>query len=165
MATYTLLVDGNSLGYASQQATKLTCGGMETQAAFGIIKTLRTALMETPDYNPFVLWDGRAEWRFKLHPEYKNKRSDTPEKVAMKESYAKQKPFIERLLSTLGVRQMTAYKMEADDLAGYFVHKLSADPSNMVGLLSGDGDWVQLVRRNVWWKDPRDDAKFINANN
>jgi 5'-3' exonuclease len=165
MANYTLLIDGNSLGYASQQAMRLSCGVMETQAAYGMIKTLRQALIETPEYTPFCLWDGRADWRFALHPEYKSNRKDTPEKVAMKESYAKQKPYIERLLQHLGVRQMTAYKMEADDLAGYFVGKLSADPSNMVGLLSGDGDWVQLVRKNVWWKDPRDDAKFINAQN
>jgi 5'-3' exonuclease len=165
MANYHLLVDGNSLGYASQQAMRLTCGDMETQAAYGMIKTLRQAMIETPEYNPFVLWDGRADWRFALHPDYKSSRRDTPEKVAMKESYAKQKPYIQRLLQYLGVRQMTAFKMEADDLAGYFVAKLSADPDNMIGLLSGDGDWVQLVRKNVWWKDPRDDAKFINAAN
>lgn len=165
MNKHLLLIDGNGIGYAAQQAVKLTCGGMETQAAFGIIKTMRELRAEHPSYVPFWLWDGRAEWRFKLHPEYKSNRRDTPEKVAMKEAYAKQKPYIERLLRHLGVRQMTAYKMEADDLAGYFVGKMASEPGVKVGLISGDGDWAQLVRQNVWWKDPRDDAKFIDAAN
>ena len=165
MAQKILLIDGNAIGYAAQQATKLNAGGMETQAAFGITKTIRELRIENRSFVPMVLWDGRAEWRFKLHPEYKSNRRDTPEKVAMKAAYAKQKPHIERLLSTLGVRQMTAYDREADDLAGYFVRKLSADPANEIGLITGDGDWDQLVRRNVWRKDPRSDAKFITAAN
>lgn len=171
MTQDTLLIDANSIGYASQQATKLTCGGMETQAAFGFIKTMRELRMQFPSYTPMVLWDGRAEWRFKLHPEYKSNRRDTPEKVAMKESYAKQKPFIEQLLRHLGVRQLTAYKMEADDLAGYFVRQLSAKPGSRIGLITGDGDWMQLVRNatqttgSVWWKDPRDDSRYVDHKN
>jgi len=165
MSQKILLIDGNAIGYSAQQATKLNAGGMETQAAFGIVKTVRELRLEHRSFVPMVLWDGRAEWRFKLNPEYKSNRRDTPEKRAMKESYAKQKPFIERLLSSLGVRQMTAFNMEADDLAGYFVRKLSADPTNEIGLITGDGDWDQLVRRNVWRQDPRSDAKLITAAN
>lgn len=171
MTQNTLLIDANSIGYASQQATKLNCGSMETQAAFGFIKTMRELRMQFPHYTPMVLWDGRAEWRFKLHPEYKSNRKDTPEKVQMKESYAKQKPFIELLLRHLGVRQLTAFKQEADDLGGYFVRKLSAVPGSKIGLITGDGDWKQLVRGPsptsgaVWWKDPRDDSRFIDHKN
>jgi len=164
-ANNTLLIDANSIGYACQQATKLTCGGMETQAAYGMIKTVRELRMQYPTFTPMILWDGRAEWRFKLHPEYKSNRKDTPEKVAMKASYAKQKPYIESLLRHLGVRQLTAFGQEADDLAGYFVGKLSAVPGSKIGLITGDGDWKQLVRQNVWWKDPRDDARFIDHKN
>lgn len=160
-----LIVDGNAIGYAAQSATKLTCGGMETQAAYGCIKTLRELRQAYPAYSILWLWDGRAEWRFKLHPEYKSNRKDSPEKIAMKESYAKQKPYIEAMLRHLGVRQMIAFSAEADDMAGYFVGKLSTDPAAKIGLITGDRDWLQLVRKNVWWKDPRDDAKFIDHTN
>jgi len=160
-----LLIDGNAIGYAMQKATRLSAGGLDTQAAYGIVKSLRELRHDHRSHVPMVLWDGRADWRYKLHPEYKSNRRDTPEKRAMKESYASQKPYIERLLRHLGVRQMTAFNMEADDLAGYFVRKLAADPANDIGLITGDGDWKQLVRRNVWWKDPRDDSKLVTAAN
>lgn len=161
----TLLIDLNSIGYAAQQATKLTYDGMETQAAFGIIKTMRDLRNKYPNWTPMVLWDERADWRYALYPGYKAKRSDTPEKVQMKAEYAKQKPYIERLLRSLGIRQLSALHYEADDLAGYLTAKLSADPMNNVGLISGDGDWMQLVRKNVWWRDLRDDAKYVDHKN
>lgn len=159
----TLLIDGNAIGYAAQQAVRLSTGGMETQAAYGMIKTMRELRQSHPHYAPFVLWDGRADWRFKLHPDYKGNRRDTPDKVAMKDSYAAQKPYIERLLRHLGVRQATCFSAEADDLAGYFAPILSKN--GKVGLITGDQDWLQLVGTNVWWKDPRYDAKFVDANN
>jgi len=160
-----LLIDANSIGYASQSATKLSAGGMETQAAYGFIKTMRELRIQFPKFTPFVLWDGRAEWRFKLFPDYKSNRKDSPEKIAMKESYAKQKPYIESMLRHLGVRQLTCFSAEADDMGGYFAAKLSTAPDAEVGLITGDRDWIQLVRKNVWWKDPRDDARYVDAAN
>ena len=161
----TLLIDANSVGRAAHSATKLTSGGMETQAAFGVIKGLREMRQSYRSFTPFVLWDEKADWRFKLHPEYKSNRSDSPAKIAEKEAYDKQKPYIRQLLRHLGVRQMSAIGMEADDLAGYFANKLSAVPTNKVGLITGDQDWLQLVRRNVFWHDHRDDARYIDHNN
>lgn len=161
----TLLIDGNSIGYAAQSATKLTSGGMETQAAYGIIKTMREMRATYRSYTPLFLWDGRAQWRFDLYPEYKSNRDSDPEKIRSKEAYAKQKPYIERMLQHLGVRQMMATTHEADDMAGYLVAKLSADPKNSVGLITGDRDWLQLIRKNVFWRDLRDDSRFITADN
>lgn len=161
----TLLIDANSIGYAAQGAPKLTSGGMQTQAAFGFLKTMRSLRVVYPEYTPVILWDGKADWRFKLHPEYKSNRDTDPQKVAEREAYSKMRPYIARALTHLGVRQMTAAHHEADDMAGHLVRKLSADPSNSIGLISGDQDWLQLVRRNVFWRDMRDDSKLITANN
>lgn len=162
---HTLLVDVNAIGYAAQQATKLSSGGMETQAAFGVLKTMRELRQLYPQFTPLILWDGRAQWRYDLYPEYKSNRNSTPEKLAMKASYATQKPYIEKLLRHLGVRQITAYTHEADDLAGHFVRKFSANPKHRVGLITGDGDWLQFVRQNVFWRDLRDDSRFVTARN
>jgi DNA polymerase-1 len=161
----TLIIDANSIGYAHQHATKLSAGGIETQAAFGFIKTMRDLREEYPDYQPLILWDGKAEWRFALHPDYKSNRSDDPKKVKVKEAYAIQRPYIMRALSHLGIRQMTADKYEADDMAGYFVSLLSKNPQNKITLISGDRDWIQLVRPNVTWRDKRDDSRIVKLDN
>jgi DNA polymerase-1 len=162
---HTLIVDINAVGYSWQQVTKLTSGGMETQAAYGVLKTMRELRMVYPKFTPLILWDGRAQWRYDMYPDYKSNRTSTPEKIAMKAAYAKQKPFIEQLLSSLGIRQLTAFKHEADDMAGHFVRKLSADPEHRIGLITGDGDWIQLVRKNVFWRDMRDDSRLVTATN
>lgn len=161
----TLIIDGNAIGYAAQGTTKLHSGGLQTQAAFGAIRTLADLKHEYPDYTFRWLWDGRADWRFALHPDYKSNRDDDPVKVAERNAYVEMRPYIARALSALGVWQMTAYTHEADDIAGYFVQKMSVDPNHQLGLITGDRDWLQLVRRNVFWRDPRDDAKYIDHHN
>jgi len=161
----TLLIDCNSIGYAAQGTTKLHSGGIETQAAYGFLRTLRTIRQKYPRHTLMALSDETATWRYALHPEYKGNRKSDDKKVAEREAYAAMRPYIKKALNTLGVRQLTADNYEADDLAGYLVGKLSADPANQVGLISGDQDWMQLVRRNVFWRDMRDDSKLVTANN
>jgi DNA polymerase-1 len=159
------IIDANSIGYAAQGSPKLTSGGMQTQAAFGFLRTMREMRIRFPEHVPLVLWDGKADWRFKLHPLYKSNRDTDPKKVAERDAYALQRPYIQRALSALAVKQVTVSTHEADDMAGYFVRTLAADPKNEILLSTGDGDWLQLVRKNVSWRDNRDDAKFITADN
>ena len=164
MAKY-LLIDGNSVGYACHHGTKLSSGGQETQAVFGFLKTMRELRVTYPEHTPIVLWDGRAEWRFVLNPSYKSNRNDDPKKVATKEAYQSQGPFIKDALEALGIRQMRATTHEADDMAGYLVSKLMATAGTEIVLISGDGDWIQLVRSGVTWRDMRDDAKIVTIAN
>jgi len=161
----TLLIDANSIGRAANHATKLTANGMETQAIFGFLKTMKTLRTRTTSYTPLVLWDGHADWRYKLYPGYKESRKSDPVKLAQKAAYKAQVPFITTALRHLGVRQLTVADKEADDLAGYFVRKLTADPNNRVGLVTDDEDWRQLVGPTVWWRDLRDDSKFVDHKN
>jgi DNA polymerase I len=161
----TLLIDGNSIGHAAQRGTKLRSGDLETQAVYGTLRSVRAAMLSRREFTPMMLWDGRAEWRFALHPLYKSNRENDAKKVAERESYKKQRPYIATALQHLGVRQVTAMKHEADDMAGYFVGELSKNPDNVIELLTGDEDWAQLVRHNVHWQDHRDDDKrFTLAN-
>lgn len=161
----TLIVDGNHIGYSSHYATKLTSGDLETQAIFGFIKTARELRVTYPNFKPIVLWDGRAQWRFDLHPEYKSNRESDPKKAAVKEAYVAQRPYIARALQHLGIRQMTVASLEADDMAGYLVGQLSKNASNEVVMISGDRDWIQLVRPNVTWRDMRDDSRIVTIDN
>lgn len=160
-----LLIDGNSVGYACHYATKLHSGDMETQAIFGFLKTMRELRVTYPEHVPLVLWDGRATWRFDLLPEYKSNRDDDPKKVAIKETYTRQTPYIKDALFTLGVRQIHATTHEADDLAGYFVPELLQKEGTEIVLITGDRDWLQLVRPGVTWRDMRDDSKVVTFAN
>lgn len=160
------LVDGNSIGRAAHAGVKLKAGGIFTQAIFNTVKGARAWLMSAPEHQPLVLWDGRAQWRYDLHPEYKSKRNDTPEKVKDKAEYQEQVPHIHRALSALGIRQMESAIDEADDLAGYFVSAtMKKDPNSEIILTTGDEDWIQLIRQGVTWEDHRDASKRVNLAN
>jgi DNA polymerase-1 len=165
-STNILLIDGNSIGYTHHHATKLSSGGMETQAVFGFVKTIRELRLTYPNAVPIVLWDGRAQWRFDLYPDYKSNRDSDPKKVASKEAYVAQRPYISRALSSLGVRQVTGAKHEADDLAGHFAKQLCPPGKGVeLVLISGDQDWIQLLRPGVSWRDMRDDSRIVNLSN
>ena len=161
----TILIDGNSIGYAAHCATKLTSGEMQTQAIFGFVKALRDMRQEYPNYKLVVLWDGRAQWRYDVYPEYKSSRDNDPKKKAVRVAYAEQRPFIAQAAQHLGIRQITASGAEADDLAGLLVKQMMAKPDSKVVLMSGDGDWIQLLREGVTWRDRRDDSKVITLDN
>lgn len=158
----TILVDGNSVGYTEHYATKLKSGDLETQAIFGYIRRMRDMRQGYPGCTPVVLWDGRAQWRFDLHPNYKSDRDSDAKKIEFRRSYAEQKPYIIRALQHLGVRQMTASGHEADDMAGYLTKKLLVKPDNRVVLYTGDHDWYQLVQEGVTLRDPKDIAFYLN---
>jgi 5'-3' exonuclease len=116
-------------------------------------------MLKYPEHKVVVLWDGKSQTRRNLFPLYKANReaeSKSPEQEARRAGYKKQVPKIMDALELLGVRQLLDYTEEADDLAGYIVEKIQAEE---IVLITGDGDWKQLVcRPNVIWQDHRTDA-------
>lgn len=147
-----LIIDGNSIGFASHNAKKLTVDDMEVQAIFGVLRSMRGLVLKYNSYRPLVLWDGRS-WRKDVFVEYKSNRDSTEKLVAMRDGFKKQRPYIARALSALGVPQVMAINLEADDLAGMYVAKMSARGETVV-LISGDRDWLQLVSPSTMWVDP-----------
>ena len=165
METLTILVDANSIGYAAHHATKLYSGAMQTQAVFSFIKTMRDLRQSYPDAGIVVLWDGRTEWRYEKLPEYKSKRHADPKLQLEHNAYKTQCPYIKRALESLGIKQMTSAIHEADDLAGILVERLASLPNSRILLITGDRDWLQLVKPNVSWRDLRESDRFIHWNN
>jgi 5'-3' exonuclease len=146
-----LLIDGNSVGFGAQNTTKLTVGGHEVQAIFGVIRTIRNMLETYTTKQPLVLWDG-ASWRKEQFAFYKKDRDRDPKVAASRVSYKAQRPTIAKMLKNLGVSQLAAPNLEADDLAGMYVR--AARRKNLpVVLASGDRDWLQLVQPQVVWMD------------
>lgn len=163
MSKTNLLIDGNAIGNAHSRTNKLTYAGMEVQAIFGFIKTVRSLYERVPASEQIVLWDGRARWRFEAFPDYKKSRQEgqeKPEDAARRKAYKDQRPFIMEALTLLGVTQMIDPDGEADDLAGF----LTQHTTKPTVLITGDQDWLQLVNGHTVWFDPIRDHKVSMKN-
>lgn len=161
----TLIIDGNSIGHANHNGMKLSVAGFETQAIFGFLKSMQRLAQMYEGWSPLVLWDGKAQWRKDLYPEYKATRVATDAKQqASKDSYKKQTPLIRKALQLIGVRQMLVTSAEADDMAGLMTRKISDKSGSRIVLVTGDKDWLQLVRPGVTWFDPIRDRQ-VNLSN
>ncbi|MBB5088392.1 5'-3' exonuclease [Roseospira marina] len=154
-----VLIDGNSIGFAAQTSHKLSAGGSDTTAIFGVIRSVRQfAAQYGATRRLIVLWDGKG-WRHTVYPEYKAHRSKPAvtahEKAqrAARDSYKAQKKDIMRGLSLMGVDQVIAANMEADDLAAILTDRYRKQGKRIL-LISGDKDWLQLVGNKVAWFDP-----------
>uniref|UniRef100_UPI0023B7ADA2 PIN domain nuclease n=1 Tax=Klebsiella pneumoniae TaxID=573 RepID=UPI0023B7ADA2 len=152
-----LFVDGNSLGYYHQQSDKLHNGEMEVQAVFGFVKNVRryASILHA---RPMILWDGFSDKRRDYYPDYKANRDEDPEMKRMKEGFAVQKPCSRKMTAAPGVKQLIAQDAEADALAATLGGCLARQPTvDHIYLLTGDGDWLQLVREKVSWVSLRED--------
>lgn len=155
-----ILIDANSLGHASHRSTVLKAGNQETQAVFGFIKAVRVYRVRYPNAQMLFLWDGLS-WRKAKSDVYKTNRTDTAEKRERRAAYETQAPYIRLAINVLGLSQLSAKNLEADDLAAMLSRKYAAQGRH-VRLLTGDQDWLQLVTENVIWEDHRDDARIVN---
>lgn len=167
MTVKQILVDGNNIGRKHNDAVKLSANGIPTQAIIGCIKTAREIRVGQPAAKCTWLWDGKAQWRYDIHPGYKSKRNlPDPRRDANRSAFNIQRPIIWNALKMLGIRQMMAMHDEADDLAGVLTRAAkAADPDAELELVSGDGDWIQLVTHGVMVRDMNDDAKIYRLEN
>jgi 5'-3' exonuclease len=162
-----VLIDGNAIGHHYHHATKLSVGNFETQAIFGFVKIVKDIVESYPQHDIIVLWDGQAEFRIALHSGYKANRAESledPEKLRVKQAYTAQRPLIQKALEVLGISQMTASNLEADDLAGFMVRR-AVQAGSSVLMVTGDSDWLQLVNEKVSWLDPRGSGKRVTHEN
>ena len=158
--THILFIDGNNIGYASMYVpalSRLSHEGQLTGGVMGLAQSVMRIAALYPGAVPVVLWDGHAEWRRTLCPEYKDNRQSTPEKIAVADNWRRQQPLASVLLLHMGVIQMRAADAEADDLAG----RLCMDPEafanygiERITMVSGDTDWWQAISEVVDWFTP-----------
>lgn len=152
------IIDGNSIGYMAHNSMPFPLtrksDGMETTAIYGFLNRLTRFIDMHPNIMPIVVWDGFTQWRQDLLPLYKSNRSDTPEKLAKKEAFRAQRPHIIAMLRHLGIFQIKAPEMEADDVAGVLSNHWSAKGGKVL-MLSSDQDWLQLINANTSWEEGR----------
>jgi len=145
-----ILVDCNNLGFASTATAAKK--GKPHGAVLDMLGRMRNLVRENPDRKVVALWDGRS-WRHDAYPPYKAGRAKDPKMVKLKELWVEDRPALQRGLALLGVQQISAKNMEADDLAA----RLSAakvKKGGRVKLISSDRDWLQLVNEQITWIDP-----------
>lgn len=158
--THILLIDGNNIGYASMYVpalSRLAHDGQPTGGIMGLAQSVMRILALYPGSVPVVLWDGHADWRKALCPEYKDNRKVTPEKIAVADSWRQQRPLASALLLHMGVVQMRAVDAEADDLAGRLCMNQEAIADygiERITMVSGDTDWWQAISERVDWFSP-----------
>ena len=157
-----LIIDGNSVGHFHNNTKPLSVGGLQTQAIIGFLRGLRAQCALYSFLQPIVVWDG-VSWRKTMFPSYKEIRDrDTTKNeqllLAMKQGYKAQAPYIEGALRLLGVPQVRAFNMEADDLGAILTDRYVA-AGHQVVLWTGDKDWIQLVQPGVTWKNIYDEGK------
>ncbi|WP_323016360.1 5'-3' exonuclease H3TH domain-containing protein [Castellaniella sp.] len=163
----TIIVDASNRVHAHHSVNVLTVGKFQVQAIFGFVREVHALVERNPGWSPLVLWDGHAQWRYDVFPEYKSGREEKakndPEAADRRRSREAQIPYIRKALSWMGIHQMYSVSQEADDMAGYFAKRIPADGS-LVRLVSSDTDWSQLVGTNVQWVDTINDKKLTPTN-
>jgi 5'-3' exonuclease len=166
-----LLIDGNNIGNAAQNSKVLKVGDTEVQSVYHSLRAIRAAVAAYPALTPIVLWDGRS-WRHGRFPEYKaNREKDTDKPLKdyeikqqhNRDTWKAMKKHVIRGLKLIGVRQMMALNLEADDLVGILVNRYAPQGKKIL-MITGDQDWLQLVRPGVGWFDPIQDKRITAMN-
>lgn len=133
--------------------TMKTQSGFQTQAVFGMARTVIELKTRYPKDQLIVLNDGHADFRYEIYPQYKaNRKPKSIEDEMRFIAYKAQSKYIKRLFETLGVPSLLCLNLEADDLASFLVTR-KAD--RKVKLITSDRDWLLMVRDGVDWFDLR----------
>ncbi|MDR3051360.1 MAG: DNA polymerase I [Oscillospiraceae bacterium] len=136
-----LVVDGNSLMHRAFHALPemTTSAGVPTNAVYGFLSMLFKLLADIhPDYCAVAFDVHGPTFRHADFAEYKANRKETDP------SLRAQFPLLYRLLTDMGIRQLTCPAYEADDILGTLAARGEREGLRMV-LVTGDRDALQLV--------------------
>jgi DNA polymerase I len=161
-----LIVDLNHLAFRNWAANDglATSKGVLTGAIYGTLKSL-IALSE--QFKPVAIIgvrDSSSPFRRAIYPAYKANRlreNSTPEEARARANFEEQIEKLSGTLVDLGVPVLTVDELEADDLAALVAHGIAFEGTTI--LVSGDRDYVQLVRPGVLLLSPmlRNNGKLL----
>ena len=141
-----LVIDGNNLAYRNYSVMKALSDrfGRPTGTAYGFLTSLHTMVRAFKPGAVIVCWDGgRAKWRLKLYPEYKqNRKKDNTS------DYPEQLRILKEGLEYLNICTLTVSDIEADDLVGILTAEFEAASSKTL-IVSTDKDFYQLLSSQI----------------
>jgi len=149
------LVDGYALIYRAFFALisrpLTTSRGENTSAAWGIVNFLQRLVQNhQPDYLGWV-HDSGLSFRHEKFPDYKATREKLTEEL--QSDFDRGMERIRAVLDAYRIPIITLKGYEADDVIGTLAVQGAAQGLNVV-VVSGDKDFQQLVRPNVWLLNP-----------
>src|SRR5689334_115649 len=128
-----------------------TSRGENTSAAWGVVNFLQRLKTEhQPDYIGWVLDAGKS-FRHELYGEYKATRQKLNEEL--QQDFDRGLDRIAQLLAAYRVPVISVEGFEADDVIGTLAQEGAAKGFKVV-VVSGDKDFQQLVRPNIWLLNP-----------
>jgi len=148
-----ILIDGHNLLFRmfyGMQYRITGSDGKPVHAAVGFISAVCNILNQIRPSHMVVLFDSEeCGDRRQINPEYKANR---PDYSAMTEEECPftQLPYIYRALSEMGVAYSEVHGWEADDVIASYALTYTGQPDMMLGILSTDKDYYQLISDNVW---------------
>lgn len=138
-----VLVDGHNLAFRCLHAPGMAelqdSNGRPTGMVLGVLRSLGALRKRFPEARLYVAWDGASRRRKKVFSEYKANR---PSRAGDEPSY-NQIAFIQKVLPSLGVRQLLNGEEEADDIIAAVVRGELSAQRNLI--FSNDRDLLQLV--------------------
>jgi DNA polymerase-1 len=149
------LIDGFALIYraffAMISRPLTTSRGENTSAAWGVVNFLQRLLTtHKPEY---VAWihDSGLSFRHERYPSYKATREKLTNELQA--DFDRGIERITQLLDAFRVQILSVDGYEADDVIGTLAREAAANGLNVV-IVSGDKDFQQLIRPNVWLLNP-----------
>lgn len=150
------LVDSSSLFFRAFYAIRpLTSpSGLPVNAIYGYLSMILKLIKdERPEHLAFCYDVKEPSFRKDIFSGYKSNRTEMPEDLA------KQMPYIKKISELLGIKSYEQIGLEADDLIGC-LSEWGVTQDLVVYIVSGDKDFAQLVKKNVYLYDTMKDTRI-----
>lgn len=149
MSQRIMIIDGNNQCHRALHAYhNLQNNGKPASIVYGMPSIITALVRQFKPDKIFICWDGgRSPFRLKLLPEYKGNRREYTD--AEKKAFEDQIADVRRLFYSLGIPQLIARGIEADDWIYKLTRMFKKDKSNIITIISNDKDFHQLIRSNV----------------
>ena len=150
------LVDVSSMFFRAFYAIRPLSNqsGMPTNAIYGFVSMTIKLLREIkPDYLAFCFDRPEPSFRKELDERYKANRTEMPEELKP------QVPYIRKVSEAFGIACFDKLSFEADDIIGTLA-KWGHENGCEVDIVSGDKDFGQLVKPNVFIYDTMKEIRY-----
>jgi DNA polymerase-1 len=156
-----LLIDGDNLAHRALHkfANLTTSEGEPSGVVFGVPYILGSLVGRFKPDKVIVVFDGgRAEWRTKLLPTYKEREKHVDVDY---QAFYRAKDHLKELLPCLRINVIWERHQEADDIIAAYCFK---NPKQYITIVSSDKDFHQLVNPYVKVYRPSND-KYLTSDN
>lgn len=144
------LIDGSSFLYRAYYSMRPlhTSSGLAVQAVYGFVRMIKKIIDKQHPEHMILVWDSKGKTeRHTIFPDYKATRQAPPSDLF------EQKKIIQQFAQLIGLHQLEAPGIEADDLIYSAAKDLVAQHYDVV-IISSDKDLYQMLSDKITILDP-----------